>query len=48
VHWANGFFLADKGFEYTFVLLFLSLALLLMGPGKLAIADLEARFFKRR
>lgn len=48
VHFAKGFFLADKGYEYTLVLLLLSLGLMLIGPGKLALADFETRWFKPR
>ena len=48
VHFAKGFFLADKGYEYTLVLMLLALGVMLIGPGRLAIADLEARWFKRR
>ncbi|MEO7453331.1 MAG: DoxX family protein [Fimbriimonadales bacterium] len=48
VHFAKGFFLADKGYEYTFVLMLLALALMILGPGRLAIADLEAKWVRRR
>ena len=47
VHFANGFFLADKGYEYTFVLMMLALGVMLIGPGRLAIADIESRWFRK-
>lgn len=46
-HFANGFFLSDKGYEYTLVLGLLALGVMLLGPGRLAIADIEARWFKK-
>ncbi|MDQ2986215.1 MAG: DoxX family protein [Armatimonadota bacterium] len=49
VHLANGFLLSNEGggFEYTFVLLLASVAMLIAGPGRLAIGDLEARVLGR-
>ena len=44
VHLADGFF----KFEFPLVLMALSFGLMLTGPGKLAIADLEARLFRRK
>lgn len=37
VHWVNGFFITDNGYEYTLVLLAASLALLLDGAGSLSL-----------
>jgi putative oxidoreductase len=37
VHLSKGFFLANGGFEYTFVIAAACLALILLGPGKLCI-----------
>ena len=44
VHLADGFF----KFEFPLVLMLVSFGLMLTGPGKLAIADLEARLFRRK
>jgi putative oxidoreductase len=50
VHWQVGFFntQAGAGWEYPWALLTASLALALLGPGPLAIADLEPRWFGKR
>jgi putative oxidoreductase len=40
VHLAKGFFLANGGFEYTFVIAAGCLALILLGPGKYSIFEL--------
>ena len=40
VHWANGFFAQNQGFEYPFVILGGLVALLILGPGK---ASLDSR-----
>lgn len=40
VHGKNGFAMADGGFEYNVVLICMALAILLAGPGRLAIASL--------
>lgn len=37
VHLSKGFFLANGGFEYTFVIAAACLALILIGPGKFSI-----------
>jgi len=37
VHLKNGFFVSNSGFEFVLVLLAGSLALLIRGPGKIAI-----------
>jgi putative oxidoreductase len=37
VHLSKGFFLANGGFEYTFVIAAACLALILLGPGKFSI-----------
>lgn len=47
VHLPNGFF-APKGFEYPFALFFAALALLLAGPGRLALGHWEPKLFGRR
>jgi putative oxidoreductase len=39
-HWAQGFSLANGGYEYTFVLFFLSLSLIATGAGKYSVAKL--------
>lgn len=38
VHWSKGFFL-PAGFEYTFIIACVCLALLLLGPGKFSLLD---------
>ncbi|MGC8668513.1 MAG: DoxX family protein [Chthonomonadales bacterium] len=50
VHLANGFFMnwamvpgRGEGYEYHLLVIGMTLALLLCGPGRLAIADVEAR-----
>jgi len=45
VHWAHGYFGQNNGFEYPLNLLLVCLALLIGGPGKLALWD---PFRKRR
>lgn len=43
VHWQNGFFLGPRqGFEFNLALIGLLLAILILGPGKIALA----RWFK--
>src|SRR5688572_9264253 len=44
VHFADGFF----EYEFPLVLMLLALGLMLTGPGKLAVADIEARLFRRK
>ena len=44
VHFADGFF----EYEFPLVLMLLAFGLMLTGPGKLAISDLEAHLFRRR
>lgn len=39
-HWANGFGMQNGGYEYTFVLFFLSLAMITFGSGKYSLAKL--------
>jgi putative oxidoreductase len=46
VHLKGGFFL-PTGFEFAFTLGMIALALIFTGPGRLAIADIEGRFFRR-
>jgi putative oxidoreductase len=47
VHLKGGFFL-PAGYEYAFTLGMIALTLVLTGPGRLAIADIEGRLFRRR
>ncbi len=47
VHLSNGFF-APTGFEYPFALLTMALAVMVLGPGRIAIADLEGKLLARR
>jgi len=50
VHLPNGFFLnspGGDGFEYNLALFAMALAILVAGPGRLAIGDWEARFFRK-
>ncbi len=37
VHLGKGFFLSNGGFEYTFVIATICLALILLGPGKFSV-----------
>jgi putative oxidoreductase len=37
VHWSNGFFLSDKGFEYPYALLCMAVTLLILGGGKVSV-----------
>jgi putative oxidoreductase len=39
-HWKNGFFASKGGYEYTLVLLVVSLALGIMGPGRYSLDSL--------
>lgn len=39
VHWKHGYFSQKQGFEYPFNLLLVAIALILGGPGKLALWD---------
>ncbi|HEY9404313.1 MAG TPA: DoxX family protein [Pyrinomonadaceae bacterium] len=39
VHWSNGFFLGNRGIEYTVALLGMSLALLVAGGGRLSVDE---------
>jgi putative oxidoreductase len=53
VHMANGFFLAtgpgqQNGFEYNLALFAMALAVVLAGPGRIALSDLEAKWFHKR
>jgi putative oxidoreductase len=47
VHFANGFF-APKGFEYPLALIGLSLAVIIGGPGRAAIADWETKVLSKK
>jgi putative oxidoreductase len=50
VHWQNGFFSQHGGYEYALCLLVLAIAILIGGPGKLALWDCtsayKAKIFK--
>ncbi len=46
-HLKAGFFM-PAGFEYAFTLGMIALTLILTGPGRIAIADIEGRLFRRR
>jgi putative oxidoreductase len=37
VHWANGFFITENGFEYAMILALISTVLLIEGAGKLSL-----------
>lgn len=37
VHWANGFFMANNGYEYAMILAVISAALMVEGAGKLSL-----------
>ncbi len=39
VHWSGGFFLSNRGIEYTVALLGMSLALLIAGGGRLSVDE---------
>jgi putative oxidoreductase len=39
VHWSGGFFLSNRGIEYTVALLGMSLALLMAGGGRLSVDE---------
>ena len=39
VHWSGGFFLSNRGIEYTVALLGMSLALLIVGGGRLSVDE---------
>ena len=43
VHWSSGFFLSNGGYEYGFVLLMVSLALLVSGGGRASLDGLFVR-----
>jgi putative oxidoreductase len=47
VHLKGGFFM-PAGFEFAFTLGMIALTLILTGPGRIAIADIEGRLFGRR
>ena len=48
VHWAHGFFLEHQGFEYNLALFAMALVILVAGPGRIAIADWEARLWAKK
>lgn len=51
VHFANGFFMGGSsgpGYEFNLALIAMSLAVLISGPGRLAITDWEGRIFGKR
>jgi putative oxidoreductase len=37
VHWKNGFFIQNSGYEYCLLLIVVAVAIMLLGPGKLAL-----------
>jgi putative oxidoreductase len=39
VHLAKGFFIMNGGYEYNFIIIAICLALILAGPGKIAISN---------
>lgn len=43
VHWVNGFFMSNNGYEYALALLVACVALLLEGAGKLSLDEVLAR-----
>ncbi|MNZ74992.1 putative oxidoreductase MhqP [compost metagenome] len=43
VHWVNGFFITNNGYEYALALLAVSVALLLDGAGKLSLDGVLSR-----
>ncbi len=47
VHWTHGFNIQEGGYEYNFVILVICAALILMGPGPLAV-DRFFRFRRRK
>jgi len=50
VHFKNGFFMngsSGPGYEYNLALIGMSIALILTGPGALALGDWEIRLFKK-
>lgn len=48
VHLSNGLFADKHGFEYPLALLAMALAVVLLGPGRIAIGDFEAKFMAGR
>lgn len=48
VHWVNGFFITSNGYEYTLVLLAVSIALLLDGAGRLSLDECLSRRCSQR
>jgi putative oxidoreductase len=47
IHLSAGFF-APKGFEFPLALLSMALMLIVTGPGRIAIADIEGKLLARR
>lgn len=47
VHWANGFFITNNGYEYALALLAVSVALLIDGAGKLSLDQSLSRSCSR-
>lgn len=37
IHWTNGFFIQNQGYEYTLNLILFAIAILIGGPGKFAL-----------
>lgn len=44
IHWPNGFFVQNGGFEYTLNLIFFAIATIIGGPGKFPLWDPFAKF----
>ena len=44
VHWENGFSILNKGWEYNFLIIVVCVAVMLLGPGNVAVD----RFFRFR
>lgn len=47
VHWPNGFFLSNRGYEYTFALLGMAVALVIAGGGRASVDEMLARGGRR-
>lgn len=47
VHWNNGFFLSNRGYEYTFALLGMAVALVIAGGGRASVDEMLARGGRR-
>jgi putative oxidoreductase len=43
VHWQNGFFITQRGFEYPFALLCMAITLMMMGGGSASVDSKMAK-----